>query len=218
MKYDLVIFDMDGTVLNTLYDINAALNHALASVGFPPRTVDETRSFIGNGVRILLRRAAPEGADDDSLEKLFSAFVKYYGEHLADLTVPYDGIPDLLRRLREAGLTVALLSNKADFAVKLLCDRFFPGLFDRAYGARDGIPVKPDPSGTIGPIRELGVAPERVLYVGDSHVDLATAHGAGVDCALVGWGYLNQKVELDPERDVAAATVDDVYRIATKED
>ncbi len=214
MKYDLVIFDMDGTVLDTLSDISEALNLALASEGFPPRTVSETRSFIGNGVRILLRRAAPEGASDGSLDRLYEKFVSFYGEHLADKTAPYDGVPELIGRLREAGLLTALLSNKADFAVRLLCEKFFPGLFVRAYGFRDGIPGKPDPTGLKELLRELGVPAERALYVGDSGVDLKTAHGAGLDCVIVGWGYLNTEIELIPGHDRTADTTEDVFRIA----
>ena len=117
MRYDAVIFDMDGTVLDTLGDLTATLNHALSEFGYPPRTAEETRSFIGNGVRMLLRRGAGEELGDEKMGLMYKAFVEYYKDHLTDKTRPYDGIADLLKSLREAGLRVALLSNKADFAV-----------------------------------------------------------------------------------------------------
>ena len=217
MRYDAVIFDMDGTVLDTLGDLTATLNHALSEFGYPPRTAAETRSFIGNGVRMLLRRGAGEELDDEKTKQMYKAFVEYYRDHLTDKTRPYDGIVPMLRSLRAAGLRVALLSNKADFAVGILCRRFFDGCFDLYYGEREGIPRKPDPAGAIAMMKELGVTPERTLYVGDSGVDLATAHGADLDCVLVGWGYLNSKVDLTPGRDRIAATPDEVLKIALSE-
>ena len=218
MRYDAVIFDMDGTVLDTLGDLTATLNHALSEFGYPPRTAEETRSFIGNGVRMLLRRGAGEELGEEKAKQMYKAFVEYYKDHLTDKTRPYDGIADLLKSLREAGLRVALLSNKADFAVTILCRKFFDGLFDLYYGEREGIPRKPDPAGAIAVMAELGVTPERTLYVGDSGVDLATAHAADLDCVLVGWGYLNSEVELTPGRDLTAQTPEDVLKIALSED
>ncbi len=217
MRYDAVIFDMDGTVLDTLGDLTATLNHALAAFGYPPRTAEETRSFIGNGVRMLLRRGAGEELGEEKTKLMYKAFVEYYKDHLTDKTRPYDGIADLLRSLRGAGLRVALLSNKADFAVTILCRKFFDGLFDLYYGEREGIPRKPDPAGAIAVMDELGVAPGRTLYVGDSGVDLATAHGADLDCVLVGWGYLNSEVVLTPGRDRTANTPEEVLKIALSE-
>ncbi|MBR7034113.1 MAG: HAD-IA family hydrolase [Clostridia bacterium] len=217
MRYDAVIFDMDGTVLDTLGDLTATLNHALAEFDYPPRTAEETRSFIGNGVRMLLRRGAGEELGEEKTGLMYKAFVEYYKDHLTDKTRPYDGIADLLKSLREAGLRVALLSNKADFAVTILCRKFFDGLFDVYYGEREGIPRKPDPAGAIAVMKELGATPERTLYIGDSGVDLATAHAAGLDCVLVEWGYLNSEPELIPGRDKTAKTPEDVLKIALSE-
>ncbi|MBR3423110.1 MAG: HAD-IA family hydrolase [Clostridia bacterium] len=218
MKYDAVIFDMDGTVLDTLGDLTATLNHALAAFGYPPRTAAETRSFIGNGVRVLLARGAGEELSEEKMKLMYKAFVEYYKEHLTDKTRPYDGITDLLRSLRAAGVRVALLSNKADFAVAILCRKFFNGLFDLYYGEREGIPRKPDPAGAAAIMNELGATPARTLYVGDSGVDLATAHAADLDCVLVGWGYLNSEVELTPGRDRTADTPEDVLKTALGEE
>ena len=217
MRYDAVIFDMDGTVLDTLKDLTATLNHALSAFGYPSRTGEETRSFIGNGVKMLLRRGAGEELGDEKTEQMYKAFAEYYKNHLSDKTRPYDGIVPLLRSLRAAGLKVALLSNKADFAVRILCRKFFDGLFDLYFGEREGIPRKPDPAGVIAMIGELGTTPERTLYVGDSGVDIATAHGAGLDCVLVEWGYLNSEVELTPGHDRTAGTPDEVLKIVLSE-
>ncbi len=183
------------------------------SRGFPNRSRAEVKSFIGNGVRVLLTRSAPREVDAVTLNSMYKTFVEYYRDHWADKTVPYEGIDRLLSRLRDGGVATALISNKADFAVGLLCDRFYPGLFDRFHGEREGIPRKPDPAGVLDVIRELGADKERTLYVGDSGVDLETAHRAGIDCVLVDWGYLNTEISPDPERDRFASSPDEVFDI-----
>ncbi|MBQ3900278.1 MAG: HAD family hydrolase [Clostridia bacterium] len=213
MKYDLVIFDMDGTVLDTLGDLTAALNHTLRGQGFPERTRAEVQSFIGNGVKMLLKRGAPDGTDDKTLAEMYKTYAEYYFSHLDVSTKPYDGITELLHKLGDCGVKRALLSNKADMAARSLCEEFFPGLFDIAYGEREGIPRKPAPDGVFEILREIGIPAERTLYVGDSGVDLETARRAGLDCVIVDWGYLNSEITLREGRDFSVSSVAEIERI-----
>ncbi len=212
MKYDLVIFDMDGTVLDTLGDLTAALNHTLRGQGFPERTRAEVQSFIGNGVKMLLKRGAPEGTDEKTLSKMYKTYAEYYFSHMDVNTKPYEGIEELLEKLREGGVKRALLSNKADGAARTLCEEYFPGMFDVAYGEREGVPRKPAPDGVFDVLRVMDVPAERALYVGDSGVDLETARRAGLDCVIVDWGYLNSEITL-AGREFSVSSTDEIERI-----
>ena len=196
MKYDLVIFDLDGTLLNTLGDLTQATNHALAEAGFPARTEEQVRRAIGNGVARLLRQSAPEGTPEETQASLLAAFKAYYLSHVNDRTLPYPGIPELLAALREKGVHVAVNSNKVDDATRLLCDSHFGGLVELALGERSGMPRKPDPTGARHVMQSFGAAPERTVYVGDGDADLKTAANAGIDAAWVSWGYRRPE-ELD---------------------
>lgn len=189
MKYALVIFDLDGTLLNTLDDLADATNAALAEYAFPPRTTEEIRAFIGNGVSRLIHRAVPEGTDEAVAAAVLARFKAVYTEHVNDKTVPYPGILSLLRELKDRGVRCAVNSNKVDNAVRLLCDAHFDGLLDAVLGERDGIPRKPAPDGARRIMERLNVRPENTLYVGDGDADIRTAQNAGIDCAWVSWGY-----------------------------
>ena len=136
MRYKAAIFDMDGTILNTLEDLTDSTNYALAHHGFPERTIDEVRRFVGNGIRKLIERAVPAGTDVATIDKVFDTFASYYKEHSAIKTRPYDGIHDAIAKLRAAGVKTAVVSNKADFAVQDLCVDYFPGMFDFALGEK----------------------------------------------------------------------------------
>ena len=189
MKYSLAIFDLDGTVLDTLDDLAAALNHALEASGFPGRTRDETREFVGNGIEKLLRRAAPENIGQAGFDALHSEFSQYYEAHCEDLTKPYDGIFELLSDLKKSGCALAVVSNKPDSAVKKLCARFFPDMLVTAIGARNGISKKPAPDSVNEVLAMLSVPREKALYIGDSDVDIETARAAKIDCVSVTWGF-----------------------------
>lgn len=189
MRYELAVFDMDGTILDTLDDLAAALNHALAACTFPTRTRDEVESFIGNGIRRLVACGVPEGTGEDDVERVHEAFVAYYRDHLADRTRPYSGIVPLLHALRAEGCHTAVVSNKDDGAVRALCDAFFEGLFDAAVGYHDGVRRKPAPDTVEEVIGRLGIAREHAVYIGDTEVDRATARNARMDCILVSWGF-----------------------------
>lgn len=192
MRYQLAIFDMDGTILDTLDDLAASTNHALVCSGLPERTTDEVRRFVGNGVGELIDRAVPEGTDDAVKEKVIEDFRNHYGEHCFDRTGPYKGIRKCIDALKEAGMKVAVVSNKMDYAVAELCDRFFPGVFDAAVGEKEGIRRKPWPDSVEHVISQLGAAKEKTVYIGDSEVDIETAKNAGIDEIAVVWGFRNK--------------------------
>lgn len=187
--YKLIIFDMDGTILDTLDDLTDALNHALARKGYPLRDRREVRRFLGNGIRRLVTLGVPEGTGEEDIQETVDIFMEYYKEHCADRTCPYPGIPGLLERLRREGRMTAVVSNKADVAVQELCRQYFPGLLDYAVGERPGVRRKPHPDTVIAALEELGVSAEEAVYVGDSEVDLETARNAGMDVIAVTWGF-----------------------------
>ena len=189
MKYELVIFDLDGTLLNTLDDLAASANRALARAGFPARSTEQVRRFIGGGVSRLIHRAVPEGTPEIVCEAVLSDFKRDYTENVNVHTRPYPGIAELLVRLRAAGVRTAVNSNKVDNATQLLCRAHFEGLLDMALGEVAGIPRKPAPDGARRIMEALNVAPDKALYVGDGDADLLTAQNAGIDCAWVSWGY-----------------------------
>lgn len=209
----LVVFDMDGTILNTLDDLKDTLNYALGQYHFPARTLEETRAFVGNGIHKLIERAVPEGTDAQTVEKVFDTFLEYYQIHCMDQTRPYPGIVSLLQSLKEAGLLTAVVSNKADAAVQELCERFFPGLFDFAVGEHEGVQKKPAPDMVQLALRTLGTQASDAVYVGDSDVDLATAKNSGLDSIIVTWGFRDREFLESQEVDVFADTPEKVREL-----
>ena len=193
VKYQAVIFDLDGTVLDTLDDLTESVNYAMRALGYPQRTRQEIRSFVGNGIMRLIERSLPKQADRKAVEGAYDIFCVHYAEHNADKTRPYPGIVSLLRDLRAAGVQTAVVSNKAEFATESLCRKFFDDSLSVVIGAREGLPPKPDPSGTNLAIGEMGAKKGRTLYVGDSDTDFLTAENAGLDCVLVSWGFRERK-------------------------
>lgn len=189
MKYELIIFDMDGTILNTLDDMADCLNHVLEANGFPKRTLSEVRSFVGNGIKKLVERGIPEGTPQKELEKVLQDFQTYYKAHCADKTQPYDGIVTLLKKLRLSGYQTAVVSNKIDDGVQALCRQYFNGLFDMAVGEQPSVRQKPAPDSVNKVLETLHVDRSKAVYIGDSEVDLATAQNACMDCIAVDWGF-----------------------------
>lgn len=189
MGYRAVIFDLDGTLLDTLEDLQLATNHALGACGLPPRSRDEVRRFVGNGYRQLFRLAVPEGTSDELQERALAIFGSYYLAHARDHTAPYPGIPELLARLRARGLPLAVVSNKGDAAVQELVESHFPQVFSAVAGEREGVRRKPAPDTVEQVMSAMGVSPAEAVVVGDSEVDLLTAQRAGCDCITVGWGF-----------------------------
>ena len=177
-----VIFDLDGTLLDTLEDLKDAVNATLTKFGYPLRTLEEIRRFVGNGARVLIQLAVPENTDP---EPVYAAFREYYQQNCQVKTAPYPGIAETLATL---DMPVAIVSNKPDSAVKALCARYFPGIY--ALGESTGCPRKPAPDMVFKAMKDIGV--ERCIYVGDSEVDVATARNAGIPCLSVTWGFRNQ--------------------------
>lgn len=191
-KITTVIFDLDGTLLDTLEDLKNAVNHALSNCGMPERTLSEIRQFVGNGVRNLMIRAVPQGEDNPVFEHAFEVFKAYYGEHCNDATRAYDGIPELLQELKNGGYAMAIVSNKIDSAVQDLNNRYFSQV-DVAVGDRENLRRKPEPDSVFLALEELGRTREEAVYVGDSDVDLATAQNAGLPCISVLWGFRDRE-------------------------
>ncbi len=197
MAYNAAIFDMDGTLLNTLDDLAASTNAALAAHGMPGRTTDEVRQFVGNGIMNLIRRATPAGTGEDTQRAVFDTFCAHYADHALDATAPYPGIVALLDELRARGVKLAVVSNKGDFAVQELVDHFWKGQLDFAVGEREGIRRKPAPDTVLTALEALGVSADEAVYVGDSEVDVATAAASGLDCICVTWGFRSVQTLLE---------------------
>ncbi len=189
MKYELIIFDLDGTILDTLEDLTDSMNHALEKYGYPSRTIEEIRSFVGNGLMMLVRRAIAPETDETMIQTVFAELKAYYKEHCADKTKPYDGVVELLERLKKEGCRLAVVSNKADYAVQILREQYFPGIFHMTVGERENVRKKPAPDSVQAVLRELQTDKEKAVYVGDSEVDIETAENAGMQAVLVSWGF-----------------------------
>lgn len=197
MKYELVIFDMDGTILDTLDDLADSLNYALTQSGMPTRTRTEVCNFVGNGIRKLIERAVPIGSTEEQIKGVHAIFTEHYKVHCVDKTQPYSGIPELIQTLRTAGIKTAVVSNKADYGVQELCEQYFKGMFDAAVGERPNVRKKPAPDSVNEVLRQLGVDRTHALYVGDSDVDIETAKQADMDCVSVLWGFRDKQFLLE---------------------
>lgn len=213
MRYRLAVFDLDGTILNTLDDLADSLNFSLKSSGFPERSIDEVRNFVGNGIRKLIERGVPKGTDTAMIDRVHSDFTAHYKVHCADKTRPYDGITELLGRLRGAGCLTAVVSNKADYGVQELCARYFPGMFDIAVGEREGIRKKPAPDSVNEVLKRLGVSNKEAVYIGDSDVDVETARNAEMDCIGVEWGFRGREFLEAHGAKVIAANTEDIEKL-----
>lgn len=189
MKYTTVVFDLDGTLLNTLDDLAASVNYALRENGLPLRTIDEVRRFIGNGVRILIHRSVPAGTPEDLYEATFKSFENHYRKNSRNMTAPYTGVRELLRDLKAKGYKLAIVSNKIDFAVKDLREEFFKDVIEVAIGDSPDTNNKPEPDMVFKALKILGEKVDNAVYVGDTDVDLETAKNAGMNCISVSWGF-----------------------------
>lgn len=187
--FDAYIFDLDGTLLNTLPDLVVLTNRALAEAGFPARTQEEILSYVGNGARALMNQAVPQTADPAKVETALARWKELYPEYGHKHTAPFPGIVDALQLLKDRGLKLAVLSNKFDEAAREVIDRYLPGVFQVVHGECEDIPRKPDPKGLLRTIRELDTVPARSVYVGDAPGDMLVARTAGTYALGVGWGY-----------------------------
>lgn len=212
-NYEAVIFDLDGTLLNTLEDLTDSVNASLAAFGLPQKTIEQIRTYVGNGIRNLMKRSITGGEEHPDFEKIFQKFREHYKEHCQDKTKPYDGIVELLRSLKAKGIKMAIVSNKADFAVKELNESYFKEFDMAAIGEREGIARKPAPDSVFLALKELGVTADKAVYVGDSEVDLETAARAGLPCISVLWGFRKEELLREHGAKYLAKTAEEVYRI-----
>jgi len=199
MKYQALIFDLDGTLLDTLDDLADGVNAVLEAHGYPQKTRDEVCRAVGDGMPKLIERVLPDGRKDPSFEQILSEFKAYYGAHCEDKTAPYAGISELLEQLQAAGVKMAIVSNKADFAVKRLAKVWFADTIPVAIGENEaaGIRKKPAPDTVELALRELGLNREQAAYVGDSEVDVKTASNCGMACLSVTWGFRSRETLIE---------------------
>ena len=193
MKYKAVIWDLDGTLLDTLEDLMNSVNYALEKFGMPKITLMQTRRFVGNGVGRLIQLAVPEGTDKETEEKVLAIFKNHYEEHSLDITRPYDGVVDVLKALKEKGYKLAIVSNKIENAVGELAEKFFPGLIDVAIGETPDVPKKPAPDMIYKALDKLGIEKIEAIFIGDSDVDVATSINSGLDMLTVLWGFRDEE-------------------------
>ncbi len=192
---DTIIFDLDGTLLNTLEDLMDSVNYALERQGYPLRDLSEIRSFVGNGIRLLMERAVPQDViGTDTFEICFKDFCDYYKIHMEDKTAPYEGINDMLTNIKKAGFKTAIVTNKADFAAQDLCKRMFGENIDLVVGSSDDRPNKPAPDGVYYALEKMGSKLENTIFVGDADTDILTAKNASLPSIGVLWGFRDREV------------------------
>lgn len=212
-----VIFDLDGTLLNTLDDLADSSNYALSRFGYPTRTIEEVRQFVGNGVAKLIERAIPEGKNNPNFEKCLAIFKENYAQNMYNKTAPYNGIIEMLSNLKSKGIKIAVVSNKFDLAVKELCKKYFEGFIDFAAGENEaqGIKKKPAPDTVISVLNEFNFASEDAVYVGDSDVDIMTAKNSKMPCISVTWGFRDEKFLLENGATILINAPSEIYNHLT---
>lgn len=212
-----VIFDLDGTLLNTLDDLAASTNYALSRFGYPTRTIEEVRQFVGNGVAKLIERAIPEGKNNPNFEKCLAIFKENYAQNMYNKTAPYNGIIEMLSNLKSKGIKIAVVSNKFDLAVKELCKKYFEEFIDFAAGENEaqGIRKKPAPDTVISVLNKFNFAPEDAVYVGDSDVDIMTAKNSKMPCISVTWGFRDEKFLLENGATILINAPSEIYNHLT---
>jgi phosphoglycolate phosphatase len=205
MKYETLVFDLDGTLIDTLDDLMDSVNFALDKFGFPSRNLDEIRSFVGNGVKRLVYLSVPDGTDEATSEKCLEIFKEHYKGNSQNKTAPYAGIQDMLSNVKAAGFKTAVVTNKIQDAAIEIIRNFFGDKIDVIIGQIDGVAQKPQPDGIYYALEKLCVSKENAVYVGDSEVDCLTARNAGIPCIGVSWGFRERSVL---EENGATAVVD----------
>ena len=202
MEHKAFIFDLDGTLLNTLEDLKNSVNFAMRSMGYPEHTLEQVRMFIGNGIAMLIKRAVPQGTDEFDEKKTLGIFTEHYNAHLNDCTAPYPGVAESLTALKNRGVKIGVVTNKNDDSAKMLIAGYFGNLVDVTLGHLDGIPSKPNPEALLRVMSDLGVNSEETLYFGDSDVDVLTAKNAGVKSVGASWGFRGEDVLLKAGADI----------------
>lgn len=208
-----IVFDLDGTLLNTLEDLKDSVNFALERQGYPLRDLNEIRSFVGNGIRLLMERAVPENIPAETFEICFKDFCDYYKIHMEDKTAPYDGINDMLTNIKKAGFKTAIVTNKADFAAQDLCKRMFGENIDFVVGSSDDRPNKPAPDGVFYALEKLDSKIENTVFVGDADTDILTAKNANLPSIGVLWGFRDREVIEEAGAEYIVESVNDLEKL-----
>lgn len=214
--YKHVIFDLDGTLLNTIDDLADTGNHVCTLHGWPTHTVAEFKLMVGNGIPKLVERFAPQGTSQEVLDQAFQEFMDWYGIHKEDKTAPYAGMPEVAKALREAGVSIAVLSNKADVMAGPVVEHYYPGIFPVVQGALPGLPTKPDPTLLHKLMDRLGATREDTLFVGDSNVDIRTAKNGGLTGCGVLWGFRSREELEAAGADVIVSTPQELLDLILK--
>lgn len=216
----IAIFDLDGTLLYTLEDLTDSVNYALKQYNLQECSIQQVRSFIGNGIRKLIERAVNTNKNklsENDFEMCLSIFKTHYENNMYNKTKPFDGTVELLNKLKETNIKIAVSSNKFDSAVKELCNYYFPNLIDLAIGESETIPQKPDPSGVLKIIEQFNEKKENCVYIGDSEVDIQTAKNANINCISIDWGYKDKEFLLKHNAEKIISTPSDLYEEITKQ-
>ena len=214
--YKHVIFDLDGTLLNTIDDLADTGNHVCTLHGWPTHTVDAFKLMVGNGIPKLVERFAPQGTSQEMLDQAYQEFMDWYGVHKEDTTAPYAGMPEVAKALREAGVSIAVLSNKADVMAGPVVEHYYPGIFPVVQGALPGLPTKPDPTLLYKLMERLGATQEDTLFVGDSNVDIRTAKNGGLTGCGVLWGFRSREELEAAGADVIVSTPQELQDLILK--
>lgn len=214
--YKHVIFDLDGTLLNTIDDLADTGNHVCTLHGWPTHTVDAFKLMVGNGIPKLVERFAPQGTSQEMLDQAYQEFMDWYGVHKEDKTAPYAGMPEVAKALREAGVSIAVLSNKADVMAGPVVEHYYPGIFPVVQGALPGLPTKPDPTLLYKLMERLGATREDTLFVGDSNVDIRTAKNGGLTGCGVLWGFRSREELEAAGADVIVSTPQELQDLILK--
>lgn len=212
---DTVIFDLDGTLLDTLQDLSESVRYVQRQKGCPIHTNEQVKAHVGNGMKVLMNLSFPEAGSEEELEDCLNIFKKHYGEHCNDATAPYDGILELLRELNKRHYKLAIVSNKPDFAVKNLNQIYFSEYIQTAIGEKEqeGIRRKPAPDTVLESLAQLDSSVEKAVYVGDSEVDVRTAKNCGMDCILCEWGFRDRKTLEEEGAKIFAKKPEDILNI-----
>lgn len=214
MNKTVVIFDLDGTLLNTIEDLTDSTNFMLSNFDYPPKTIEQVRQYVGNGVPKLIERAIPNGINNPNFDKCLSAFKEYYSKNMYNKTSPYNGIISMLKRIKSLNIRTAVVSNKFDNAVKDLCKKYFEGLIDYSAGENEqkGIRKKPSPDGVLKVISNFNINSNQAIYVGDSEVDIQTAQNAKIEFIGVLWGFKNKEFLIDNGAKILISTPDEIFK------
>lgn len=215
MKKKIVIFDLDGTLINTLEDLKNSTNYALSCLNYPTKTIDEICQFVGNGVAKLIERAIPDGKDNPDFQQCLETFKNHYSKNMYNKTAPYNKIPQMLKTLKQKGYITAVVSNKFDMAVKELCSKYFPDLIDFAAGENEacGIRKKPAPDTVLKVLEKFNLTNNEAVYVGDSDVDIMTAKNSRMPCISVTWGFRNREFLIKHDAEIIIDSPDEIIDI-----